>query len=59
MQALRETGLEEPARRAIDEGKPFLGDATKLVLTSHEEIAIAFGTPPAKVPTHFSFPSGY
>jgi len=40
-------------------GKPFLGDATKLVLTSHEEIAIAFGTPPAKVPTHFSFPSGY
>jgi hypothetical protein len=29
------------------------------VLTSHEEIAIAFGTPPAKVPKHFSFPSGY
>ena len=40
-------------------GTPFLGDPTKLVLTSHEEIAIGFGTPPAKVPTHFSFPSGY
>jgi hypothetical protein len=39
-------------------GKPFFGDPTKLVLTPHEEIAIAYGTPPAKVPTHFGFPSG-
>jgi hypothetical protein len=39
-------------------GTPFLGDPTKLVLTNHEEVVVAFGTPPAKVPTHYKFPSG-
>jgi hypothetical protein len=40
-------------------GTPFFGDPTKLVLTEHEEIVIVFGTPPTKIPKHFSFPSGY
>ena len=39
-------------------GKPFLADPTRLVLASHQEIVVAFGTPPAKVPSHFSFPKG-
>jgi hypothetical protein len=40
-------------------GQPFLGNALQLVLSSHEEIVVAFGTPPAKIPKHFSFPAGY
>jgi hypothetical protein len=39
-------------------GHPFLGDPTKLVLSSHEEIAIAYGTPPAKIPKHYHFAAG-
>jgi hypothetical protein len=39
-------------------GQPFVGDPTKLVLSSHEEIAVAYGTPPVKIPKHYSFPSG-
>jgi hypothetical protein len=40
-------------------GQPFVGNPAQLVLSSHEEIAVAFGKPPAKIPTHYSFPSGY
>jgi hypothetical protein len=40
-------------------GVPFVGDPTQLVLTEHEEIALAYGAPPAKIPSHYSFPAGY
>jgi hypothetical protein len=39
-------------------GQPFLGDPTKLVLSEREEIVVAFGNPPAKVPSRYKFPSG-
>ena len=39
-------------------GTPFLGDPAKLALTQHEEIVVAFGTPPATIPSHYKFPKG-
>lgn len=37
------------------DGKRRFGNPGKLVLREHEEIAIAFGKPPAKIPTGFDF----
>jgi hypothetical protein len=39
-------------------GKPFTGDPTKLILTPHQEIVIAYGTPPSKIPSGFNWPAG-
>ena len=40
------------------QGKPFVGDPTRIVLQSHEEIAVVYGAPPSKIPSHYSFPAG-
>jgi hypothetical protein len=43
-------------------GELYQGDPRQLVLTSHEEIAIIFGTSgqlPASIPKSYTFPSGY
>ncbi|MCW2968624.1 MAG: hypothetical protein JWM71_2396 [Solirubrobacteraceae bacterium] len=43
-------------------GKPLAADPTRIVLASHQEIVIAYGTPaqmPAKVPSSYAFPAGY
>jgi hypothetical protein len=39
------------------DGIPFFGDPTKLVLFDHEEIVIAYGTPPTKIPHSFDWGS--
>ena len=39
-------------------GIRFLGDPTGLVLASHQEIVVAYGTLPANAPSHYRFPSG-
>jgi hypothetical protein len=39
-------------------GKPFTGDPVRLPLKEHEEIAIVYGKPPAKIPASFKWPSG-
>jgi hypothetical protein len=39
-------------------GKPQQGDPSHLVLKAHQEIAIAYGTPPAHVPSSFAFEPG-
>jgi hypothetical protein len=36
-------------------GKPYTGDPNNLVLKNHEEIAIAVGKPPTKIPTTFDW----
>jgi hypothetical protein len=36
-------------------GKPYTGDPNNLVLKNHEEIAIAIGKPPAKIPSTFGW----
>jgi hypothetical protein len=33
-------------------------DPADIILRSHEEIAIAYGTPPKKIPTSYKFPAG-
>lgn len=51
-------GLCEPAGRRLHvwvNGKPFLGDPTRIVLVEHLEIVIAFGTPPTTIPSKFDF----
>jgi hypothetical protein len=42
-------------------GKPLNADPTRIVLTPHQEIVIAYGTPaqmPAQVPSSYAFPAG-
>jgi hypothetical protein len=42
-------------------GKAYAGDFTRLVLQSHQEILVAYGTPdelPKKIPSTYQFPSG-
>lgn len=42
-------------------GKAFAGDFTKLVLQSHQEILVAYGTPaelPKTIPSSYQFPAG-
>jgi hypothetical protein len=39
-------------------GRRMHGDPAQLVLRQHQEIAIAAGTPPVKVPASYSFPAG-
>jgi hypothetical protein len=51
-------GLCGKTLRVWVNGRPFLGDPTRLVLSEHQQIVVAFGTPPAKVPSRYSFPSG-
>lgn len=46
-----------PIRVYLD-GKPFHGDPTRLVLASHEEIAVVIGKPPARIPSHYVFSAG-
>jgi hypothetical protein len=40
------------------DGKKGTGDPADIVLKSHEEIAIAYGTPPKKIPSSYAFPAG-
>jgi hypothetical protein len=40
-------------------GHPRTGNPAALVIRSHEEIAVAYGKPPAAVPKTFAFPAGY
>jgi hypothetical protein len=47
--------------RVFVNGKAFAGDFTKLVLKSHQEILVAYGTAaelPKKIPSSYTFPSG-
>jgi hypothetical protein len=42
-------------------GKPYRGDPTTLVLTPHQEIVVAYGTPaqlPSPIPSAYQFPPG-
>jgi hypothetical protein len=40
-------------------GKRFLGDPNNVVLKNHQEFAIVYGTPPAKIPSSYDWgPSG-
>jgi hypothetical protein len=40
-------------------GKRFLGDPNNIVLKSHQEFAIVYGTPPAKIPSSYNWgPTG-
>jgi hypothetical protein len=39
-------------------GKPLSADPTRVVLTPHQEIVVALGTAPKKVPATYSFPQG-
>jgi hypothetical protein len=40
-------------------GKPRRGDPAQLALRAHEEIVIAAGRPPARIPGSYAFPLGY
>jgi hypothetical protein len=43
-------------------GQPYVGDPRTLVLTSHQQIAIVFGTAtdtPTSIPSSYVFPAGY
>ncbi len=48
---------DQPIRFYLD-GKPYKGDATQLVLGSHQEIAIVVGNAPAHVPARYAFAAG-
>jgi hypothetical protein len=39
-------------------GKPYTRDPVRMPLKEHEEIAIVYGKPPAKIPASFKWPSG-
>jgi len=39
-------------------GQRYVGNPADLELKAHQEIAIVFGKPPAKVPQKYAFPSG-
>lgn len=39
-------------------GHLLTGDPARIVLRAHDEIAIVYGTPPAKIPTSYTFPAG-
>lgn len=39
-------------------GKPYTGDPAALVLRAHQEVAVVYGTPPAKIPVDYSFDEG-
>jgi hypothetical protein len=41
------------------DGKPRSGDPASLVLRPHQEIAVAAGPPPFRVPKSYAFPFGY
>ena len=40
------------------DGKPLQSDPTRLVLASHQEIAVVIGKPPAGIPARYQFPAG-
>jgi hypothetical protein len=44
--------------RVYVNGKPYAGDPRALELKEHQEIAFVIGTPPAKIPSSYKFPSG-
>lgn len=46
-----------PIRLYLD-GKPFQGDPSRLVLASHQEIAVVIGKPPARIPSSYAFSAG-
>ncbi len=37
------------------DGKPYTGDPRAIVFAAHQEIALVYGTPPAKVPSSYNF----
>ena len=39
-------------------GHPFLGNPTRIVLRAHDEIVIAYGKLPKKIPAKYHFPAG-
>ena len=57
-------GVCDGSGRALSvflDGQPYAGDPRSLVLTSHEEIVVAIGTPaqlPNPIPASYPFPSG-
>ena len=48
-------GLCSKPLRVWVNGHPFEADPTRLILANHQEIAIAYGTPPAKIPKGHDF----
>jgi hypothetical protein len=44
--------------RVYVNGSPYPGDPRALELKEHQEIAFVIGTPPAKIPSSYKFPSG-
>jgi hypothetical protein len=53
-------GYCEPDSRIVVfvDGRRRPGDPSEIELTSHEEIAVAIGTPPSSIPATFAFPPG-
>jgi hypothetical protein len=39
-------------------GKPLNGDPTRIILASHQEIVLAYGAAPKKIPSTYEFPQG-
>jgi hypothetical protein len=39
-------------------GKPLNGDPTRIILASHQEIVLAYGGAPGKIPSTYDFPQG-
>lgn len=47
------------APRVFIDGRPLSGDPGRLVLRLHQEIVVAFGRLPRRVPARYDFPSGF
>jgi hypothetical protein len=39
-------------------GKPLTGDPTRIILAPHQEIVLAYGAAPKKIPSTYEFPQG-
>jgi hypothetical protein len=39
-------------------GRPFFGNPTRILLRAHDEVVIAYGKPPSKIPVKYHFPAG-
>jgi hypothetical protein len=46
------------ASRAFVDGRPLGGDPRRLILKPHQEIVVAFGRLPRRVPAHYEFAPG-
>jgi len=50
-------GVKGPVKAWVN-GKPLNSDPTRIILASHQEIVLASGAAPKKIPSTYSFPEG-